>query len=435
MPNVMKSPNRFFRAINVFLILATIFLIPIFGAVNEVIALAWFCFVLLISGSIVMMDGAKVFSSGLSNVQWMYLGKFALLGMLAAVHFSDSLTNLGGMAIVDLSMLFLTMSCAATAAVDQKVLRLICITMLGSVVVYIPIAIVMSKVLPVADPILSVLMRHRLILLSPPLAGHSVLLTYSAVAMLLIVSDTIRVGIAKWPLAVLSALLLAISGSSTGILVIAVIGGIFGVSRVLKKPTTALAVMLVVFIAVASLGNTALEFVRNLQGVNTSDYHGDLTAGRALLNRLMWDSAWQAPLTGLGTSNDVIQYGIGVMMDTNDQYMATVESPVRLAAKFGFPFWIWTSCIAFSPVILVFFSGQRLRGGPLAAVMFTGALGVFAFSNCLFEASTQYDYWIETFFILFFGYSISSETQALKAVGSPVVSIQRLIPRLARRSA
>lgn len=238
--------------------------------------------------------------------------------------------------------------------------------------------------------------------------GHSVLIPYAFMGLLLTLTDEAKFGRAlRYILLGLFTIFLAASGTSTAIFLVLISFSIFGLTKLVKSPYIVLGLAFVALFGAILFGHEILSFVRfKLQGVSADSYasSGDVTAGRALLNQVMWDSALNAPWLGNGAADPTVLYGIGVLMDTNGQYVATVETTLRLAAKYGFPFFFTCIALAAFPILTVLRPKIKLERNALSRVLFVASLVIFGLSNGLFEASCGYDYWLFYFFLFYFAY-------------------------------
>ena len=155
---------------------------------------------------------------------------------------------------------------------------------------------------------------------------------------------------------------LYLSGSLTGgLILVATVGG----SLIERAPRFGLIVHLAMisgimwFINDPEGANKFIGGFRLMVGQDPSNYSGDFSAGRALLNSLLTDLANQSPLTGVGHEHQTLTYGVRIV--TGEQAGANSESPLRLAAQYGWPLFLLTFALSAMPLVMGLTSSGLFR--------------------------------------------------------------------------
>jgi hypothetical protein len=219
------------------------------------------------------------------------------------------------------------------------------------------VSIVLSGPLGLMNPINTILTGDRLMLLASA-GGHSILNDLAALGLICLSLGIKLVPQQLW-IRLLLSLFLILAGSSTTFLVVLVIWAVALFEGAHRAPNIQLTLMktlchfsmllLILLIALNPLTtNEIMKNVRLLAGQGNNQYYGDYTAGRALLTVVLVDAANEAPYFGSGDDHPVLTYGVTLI--TGKEKGATSESPLRLAVKFGWPFFtlnlaIWLSTL------------------------------------------------------------------------------------------
>lgn len=226
------------------------------------------------------------------------------------------------------------------------------------------VGVTVGPELSIADPLETLATRQRMLILASPLDGHSVLIETSSIILAASLAGFIdrKYLLITVPVGSLG-LIAANNATSIGIL------GIVWVIAMLER-LRFYRIATVVHIICIGLGlyilldpellYDALYFLRfEVLGQDISMYRGDYTSGRAQLTGLLVDLANEQPIFGVGHEHRVLEYGVRTI--TGAAVGATSESPVRLAAKYGWPMFGFMMLLASMPLLV----GLTQKASPL----------------------------------------------------------------------
>lgn len=214
----------------------------------------------------------------------------------------------------------------------------------------------------IENPIRDFMVGERIRLLAWK-TGHSILIDLAFINLIIATSDVARLGkLSRLLIVMTSIVFFYLAKTSTGYYIAGVSFIVF-LAEWTMPPLIRLALYLTIvfvfgwFFLDPELFANMMFFVRsNLQGMDMSVYanaNGDLTAGRAALNRALLSLIQSSPFIGVGHENPVLQHGVHYFVtEKPGTQLATVESGLRLAAKYGLPY--FASVIAFVLLPLVY---------------------------------------------------------------------------------
>lgn len=208
--------------------------------------------------------------------------------------------------------------------------------------------------LDVGNPIEGLLEERRFRILAITAAGHSVAIELASLALICLLSGFIRVK-GRLIYGFVLSVILIIAGSLTSILCLVVILGVSAFEWPSKGvlARTFVHLSLICLVAwVVSDGesfNILLKWFRvSVVGQDEAMYHGgDFTAGRKMLTIMMLELANGAPWVGVGHEHHWLQYGV---MALTGEKGAMSETPLRLAAKYGWAFFVIVLATTFIPL-------------------------------------------------------------------------------------
>ena len=287
--------------------------------------------------------------------------KFTLIWIVVFFHLDSTgtLINLMSLVVADLGT-FAFASIVSDQGLEIAIRRISKMS-IWTILLSLPASIFLAVPLDLANPITDILVGGRLRLLSGSNTGHSVALELAAIAIVGILCGALR--FLLWPLVVyFLGTALYLSGSLTGgLILVATVGG----SLIERAPRFGLLVHLAMisgimwFINDPEGANKFIGGFRLMVGQDPSNYAGDFSAGRALLNSLLTDLANQSPLTGVGHEHQTLTYGVRIV--TGEQTGANSESPLRLAAQYGWPLFLLTFALSAMPLVMGLTSSGLFR--------------------------------------------------------------------------
>lgn len=332
-------------------------------------------------------------SVGLSVV---HIVKFVILSILFAVYAGNeaSLVNLGAILVADIFIVLFSFSLSRIEfrrAVHLAVLALGAVLAAG-----IAFSAIFAETLSLADPIADLGSGMRLRILNERTSGHSLAIDLSIIVFLaLACGATYFANSVRFVLIGISLSIILLSKSSVAYIAIFLVFYallleiLFRGNRVKSIIHLSSIGIIVVFTLDAELFNSAMEAVRAVAGQDRAAYLGDFTAGRALLNAIMLEAASQAPLFGLGHDAEVLRYGAGFW--TLEDGGAISESSFRIAAKYGYPFFVLTMAAFLLHLSALSFNNRAMR---MFFIPLIYVVVVMAANGSAFETPHANQYWI-----------------------------------------
>jgi hypothetical protein len=345
--------------------------------------------------------------------------KLAFLLLLMAVHNASLRTviNIGAIAFADIIIGLFVM----TQGTDYASLRrmLVRLRLLGFFVIIVGIGLgpVFASIFGLDDPIADLLAGKRVRIFSDNF-GHSVMIDFAVLMLILAVSNFAREGrVFRGIMVALSLAMAYFARSSIGYIGVGVVLGV-AVIEWLPIPSRARNVIHVAAVAGGIFLSTTMsdDIVFQLRDFQTGGnaaveyrYH-DLTAGRALLNSELQQIADDYPVFGAGTEVSLLQDGLV----RNGVKMAMSESSLRIAAKYGWIFYGVVLLVIASPLLVL-----RLRDRPtriLALALTYYLVDVFAF-NSLFEVPHDSRYfWMLPLLVLVGSHCMQAARRPIRAI-------------------
>lgn len=335
------------------------------------------------------------------NIPQPMLWKWALLLVVTLFHLSSAgqVTNTASLLLADAALVLLFGRYAWDADASAPFFRRLLWACFIGAALGLVISTVFAAKLGIRNPIADVLSGERLRVYATR-QGHTILADFAFVAGLLAASNlgghkrTLRLAAFGTALAIL-----ILTRTATSWLLVAAMIGVPAIEYLVARRFrnvvyVAGGAILATLLLVPELLTGLLEFIRfTLLGRSESFYAGtDLTAGRALLNRLYWEGAASAPITGLGHSDRLLVYGSQVALGPQ-RVFALVESPFRVAAEYGWPFALAVYAFVLAPMAAFFVTDRRVRIFSLGL-----SIGLISWmsSNSLFGVAHQPQYFFYT---------------------------------------
>lgn len=246
--------------------------------------------------------------------------------------------------------------------------------------------------LGMVNPVTSILTGERLLLLSTPGVGHSILIELSSIALIVALSGLFT-GVALWWRVLFLSFLLFLSASVTAtlclffILLVNILESSFFSVRLKNFIILGIASTLIIFLLNQDTLNTSIGYVRKeILHQDLTAYNEDYSTGRSELNQLLIGVSNKHPLIGAGEDDPILKYGI--TYGTNQEKGATNESIFRLSAKYGWPIMFISFFISIIPFVVAF----RIKKYRKMFFMIGGVLFILNFSNGYFigPQSTYY---------------------------------------------
>lgn len=367
----------------IYLYYYAVFMVPVlslFGLPAVYANLAMVFFIVLYSFS---------FNNKFTGINKLLYVAFCFYILLVIAHVDDygSIINISAMLLVWLFIVFFV----GTVFNEIRLINFFVETLprfiVFTLIAYFFISILLSMVIPVENPISTILSGGRLKLLSYDSAGHSILIDLSFLGLVFAYAKiSIFNGKVRFCAILFFISLLVLSRTTTAWVLILCSSLIFFIESVRFKANRVGIMLYIaltisfVFIFVNVNGfDFLLENIRtNFQGNDVSIYNDDLTAGRAELNILMVNGIEQSPIFGLGHGHPILQEGL----QNADGFGAKTESGLRIATKYGIPFFIVILSIVLLP-IRAFFS-EKLQDRVLGISIPLGILCMLS-SNSILE--------------------------------------------------
>ncbi|MBE7731999.1 hypothetical protein [Devosia faecipullorum] len=325
-----------------------------------------------------------------------HIAKFALLSLLLVFYAGNaaSLVNLGAILAADI---FIVLFSYALSQMDfRRALHLSVLALAAVLVAGIAFSVLLAETLSLADPFADLAAGARLRILNERTSGHSLAIDLSILVFLALACGAtfFAKSVRFFLIGILLSIILLSKSSAAYIAIFLVFYALsleilFNDNRMKSVIHLTSVGIIVVFTLDAELLNFAMETVRAVAGQDQADYLGDFTAGRALLNAVMLEAAGQAPLFGHGHDAEVLRYGVGFW--TLEGGGAISESSFRIAAKYGYPFFILTMAAFLLHLTALSFKSRSMRRFfvPLIYVVV-----VMAANGSAFETPHANQYWI-----------------------------------------
>lgn len=370
-----------------------------------------FIYILYIAAIALMLLFSPPKNTKKLTLYW-FIPALTLYSILVLSHANDqaSIINLSAV-LITLSLIFLINEKLKRSpnTVIQTINTLPKFVLL-SMAAYIPISILFSNFLDINNPLSDLITGNRLRFLSGSNTGHSVLISISFIGLILCYSKvSFFSGKLRWPATSLFILLLILSKSSVSWLLIFSSTTIFiieGIRHRIGRAAT-FGYFLLAFTSIIALSNfeALMTFFRtDLQGNDTSIYAGDLTAGRAELNSLLISGISTSPLTGLGHGHPMLQSGL----KDSAGHGASSESGLRLAAKYGIPYFIAILVLISLPFRAFSIDDKKLR---ILSISFSSGLILMLTANATLEAPHSFEFFFYICLSLVLSSAISIEKQ------------------------
>ena len=370
-----------------------------------------FIYILYIAAIALMLLFSPPKNTKKLTLYW-FIPALTLYSILVLSHANDqaSIINLSAV-LITLSLIFLINEKLKRSpnTVIQTINTLPKFVLL-SMAAYIPISILFSNFLDINNPLSDLITGNRLRFLSGSNTGHSVLISISFIGLILCYSKvSFFSGKLRWPATSLFILLLILSKSSVSWLLIFSSTTIFiieGIRHRIGRAAT-FGYFLLAFTSIIALSNfeALMTFFRtDLQGNDTSIYAGDLTAGRAELNSLLISGISTSPLTGLGHGHPMLQSGL----KDSAGHGASSESGLRLAAKYGIPYFIAILVLISLPFRAFSINDKKLR---ILSISFSSGLILMLTANATLEAPHSFEFFFYICLSLVLSSAISIEKQ------------------------
>ncbi len=273
------------------------------------------------------------------TVPMIMLVKLAWYFVLLFVHVQNTptLLNIASLIVADLYSLALA-TIFMSNGIDKSI-KYLSYTCGAIIFAGFLIGLTIGSSFEIADPI-ETFSYGRMLILTKPYEGHSMLIETSTIILAASLAGFIGKRLLFITIPVASAGLLA-ANNATSIGIFGIIWGISTFERLLFYRLTTLAHVILIGICIyiifdPDLLYDTLYFIRfDVLGQDITMYRGDFTSGRAQLTALLIDLANDEPIFGVGHEHNILEYGIRTI--TGAATGATSESPLRLAAKYGWP--------------------------------------------------------------------------------------------------
>lgn len=338
--------------------------------------------------------------------------KIVFLMVLMVFHGQSpqSVVNLGALLLVDF-LLFLILIRSKKSGYFNVAYGWVFSFVLVALFFWFLISVVFSGALGIANPIFDLTRGARLRLLSVELSGHSILIDICFVGLIICTSKVVVIN--RWARRfwiVLFSFLLILSRSAAGWLLLAIAFFVLIVESTPFKSSARKNIVyaILVFGAVLIFSqidvNSILMFIRsNIQGVDVDVYRGDYSAGRYDLNKLLLDGMAKNPFYGLGHDDPILRFGTRI----GDSDGAVTESVLRVAVKYGVPYFIVIFLIASLP-----FRGLLLKTGGTRIFSISLGLGLYLLmaTNGAFEVPHSWSY------LFYFGLIFLSDFAVVSAL-------------------
>lgn len=316
------------------------------------------------------------------------IAQVALIAVLLIAHGNDrpTLINLMSIAVGSMAIGGLALFLPSDRLGLERTFRgfrIVCSLLIVSGIALGP---VLARLFNFSNPIEDLVTGDRLRIFVPD-TGHSPLLDSAIIFLMLATSNLLgekRLTRAIW--GGTAVILIRLAGSSIGY--IGLLGCIYAFGMEASRISSRIKNGLHIIVCVAALiilpthADDILLNLRSFQtGGNVSEvyYRGDLTAGRSSLNQQLLYEANEHPIFGSGIDSSVIRYGA---LAADGTKLALSESGLRLAAKYGWPYFFVVVMICLSPLLTLSTRDRSVR--TLGVSMAIYCCTVLAF-NSLFE--------------------------------------------------
>lgn len=220
-----------------------------------------------------------------------------------------------------------------------------------------------SYVFGLLNPIHDFINGNRVLFLATPGIGHSILGGISALSLICILSTGLN--ISKFIASVAFSTLLFSGGSATNALCVFAIWAVYffeksGLPNKFKSTVyvASIAVSAIFLISPENINSAMKTFRIEIVGQQEDSYSGDFSAGRLLLNELLIETTNQNPFFGVGHDHPSLLYGLRII--TGRESGAASESPLRLSAKYGWPFFLISAIIFMMPLFYGLIAQKRI---------------------------------------------------------------------------
>ncbi|WCT73698.1 O-antigen ligase family protein [Sphingomonas naphthae] len=339
-------------------------------------------------------------------IPWIMVVKVAFLALSILAHSESTKTIINACSIMlaDITCLALIVVTPSDPASMSKIFRKIYTVFL----VIMGIGFAIGMVAPGAFQVVSlssVASGGRLLLFAGEMAGHSAAYDLSLVLLILSIAGfSGRSTNSSLAIAVVCLVVAMLTRASTTYGALIGIGYVYLVEMVLPLRWRSRNVVHA-FVAVGAIAlfstvsvTDLLSPLRDFQRDGEVVAGEDLTAGRSGLTDAYLSLANSAPTFGVGRDHPLFLIGL---LDENYNVIAAVETPIRLAAGFGWPYFAIILGILFSLLKCLRFPSRRKRFLCLSLLMIL--LSMFV-SGSLFEIA----HYLPTYFYVPLIFLISS---------------------------
>lgn len=294
------------------------------------------------------------------------LGQLLFLGVLSFWHSSDTSTfvNIGSIAFGTAALGLMVLMWPANEISLRIVLRKLRILCLFVILAGICLGPVFSSLFGMANPISNILSGQRLVIFSID-AGHSVAIECSVIIFMISTSNILNESnFRRLAYGAFSFIVIVLAKSSLAYVCLAGLIYVFLVEiwRIPSGFRNVIHICAAVLMTVSLFSNfdSLLLFSRTLQmGSGASRIYKSygLTAGRQQLNDLLIRASKKRPIMGSGVKDNSIVFGAY----SNGIREARTESGLRMAVKFGWPYFFYMILICLSPLSVIFSKNRPLR--------------------------------------------------------------------------
>jgi hypothetical protein len=354
------------------------------------ITLAWPTAYLLYAliGAAVLASAFLYRRPSIGTLPQMLVVQLLWIGVLMVAHIRDSATiiNLGSAAVGAIAlagmMRFIPRDRASVRRVFVR-MRWVCLLL---VIVGIFGGPLFTAAFGFSNPISDALSGQRLRIFSYQ-TGHSAAIDCGALFVMMGLSNVVGEKLrARMFWVGLGLVLVYLAKSTIGYLVVAASVYAFGVEfsrlRPIVKNSLHVIVCVITVVVMPVYGDQLVFKLRDLQTGGRAKavyYSGDLSAGRDELTKRLVRLANQNPLFGAGVKPRIIQ--MGVISETGSRLSQT-ESGLRLAAKFGWLYFLVVLGICLSPLTTLLTGNRPLR---ILGVSFAAYCAIVLAFNSIFE--------------------------------------------------
>jgi len=321
--------------------------------------------------------------------------KHVVLLLLMFVHFAsfETVRNIISIIFIDVSIMLGMLHLNLKKISIRSYARGLCIVLIATLVLGTAFSVFASRYIEITNPIESYAAGGRFLLLSN-VAGHSSVIEIGFIVLSLAVSNVIESSLFfRWTLIVAGAACLLVSRTAVGYLTLFWIFSVYLIEMVDGARIKGILYMALFTFSVYLFFD--LEFLQDIMFAVRSivrpdaiaQYQYDFTSGRSGLNYLMLEGALSAPFSGLGHTDPLLLYG-SLTEDIAARVGAVSESPLRVAAKYGFPLLACIVLFVISPAIN---QGRCSRAWSRFTHMLIGCIIAVMFTNSTFEVAHQYN--------------------------------------------